>query len=304
VADDASLESVDIIIKTFMRGACLRRLVASILDRYPRAHLNIADDSDPDADTREYYAGLEAQGHQVLVLPFNVGISAGRNALVARTTRPFLLFLDDDFVFTERTRIETMVEVMCSDPAIGVVGGSLLDFGTDLRSYEFTMEIAGRLGHSYPIGPPTQTIAGHRCRDSQIVLNFALFRREVFDDVQWDESLKTLEHKDFYLRLRSTPWRVVHVPDVVADHFPEKPTEYLPFRENEANDRRVLRKWRIGGWVEHDDDPVRDRRRVRRAYARAALTSLRRGQLVMAAGLAVSEAAGEVRRRWAPRPTT
>src|SRR5207302_98992 len=122
-----SLANVDILIKTFLRPDCVRRLVTSILARYPDAHLIIADDGDPDETVREYYADLSAAGHQILLLPFNVGISAGRNRLVEASTRPYLLLLDDDFVFTGETRIETFVEVLEADRSLGVAGGSWLD---------------------------------------------------------------------------------------------------------------------------------------------------------------------------------
>ncbi len=291
-----ALASLDFLIKTFMRPNCLRRLVDSILDRYPEAHLNIADDSDPDDKTLSYYSELEAAGHQVLLLPFNIGISAGRNALVAQTARPFVLLLDDDFVFTDRTKIETMLDVMLADQSLGVVGGSVLDLGADLISYEFELRIKGRLGHSYPSAGTTRLIGGHPCRDTQIVLNFALFRREVFSDTRWDEALKTSEHTDFYLRLAQTAWKIVHVPEVVVDHFPETPDEYLPFRHNKVSDLRFHEKWEVAGWVYHHPDPIHDRWRVRRVYARAAVSALRHGKLATAGGVAASAAACEVRR--------
>jgi len=291
-----TLASLDFLIKTFMRPNCLRRLVDSILDRYPEAHLNIADDSDPDEETLRYYSELEAEGHQVLLLPFNTGISAGRNALVAQTARPFVLLLDDDYVFTDRTRIETMLDVMLADQSLGVVGGSVLDLGTDLNAYEFELRIEGRLGHSYPSTGTPRLIGGHPCRDTQIVHNFALFRREVFCDTRWDEALKTSEHTDFYLRLAPTAWTVVHVPEVSVDHFPERPEKYLPFRHNKVSDLLLHEKWRVAGWVYHHPDPVHDRWRVRRVYARAAVSALRHGKLVTAGGVAASAAANEVRR--------
>jgi GT2 family glycosyltransferase len=293
-----SLANVDILIKAFLRPDCVRRLVSSILAHYPDAHLTIADDGDPDEDVRSYYAELSAAGHRVLLLPFNVGISAGRNRLVEASTRPYLLVLDDDFVFTDDTRIETLVEVLEADPSLGVAGGSLLDEGMHLRSYEYLMSIQDRLVHYYPIRRNPRTIDGRECYDTQIVLNFCLFRREVFSAIAWDESLKTSEHTDFFLRLSNTPWKVVHVPSVVVDHYPETSAVYRPYRKSREGDDLFAQKWRTGGDVYHqpDADPRSDRRQVRAAYARAALQLLRARHVGQASVLMVGAATSEARR--------
>jgi GT2 family glycosyltransferase len=290
------LSSVDILIKAFMRPDCVRRLVDSILERYPRATLNIADDSELDENTRGYYAALQRMGHQVLLLPFNVGTSAGRNALVDHTNRPYVLLLDDDFVFTERTRIETLVDVLAADASLGVAAGSVLDEGTTLRSYEYNLRVKGGFVHYYPLVGHSRDVGGHTCRDADIVLNFALFRREVFASTRWDDALKQTEHTDFFLRLAQTPWRVVHVPGVLVDHYPEMPRGYENFRYNPENESRLGAKWKVVGPLFHVEDPRRDRRRVRRIYGKAVLRACRQRQLGMATRLAVSASIEEARR--------
>jgi GT2 family glycosyltransferase len=292
------LFNVDILIKTFLRPNCLQRLVDSILSRYPNAHLNIADDGEPDESMRRYYKDLEARGHQIRLLPFNVGISSGRNSLVEASTRPYLLLLDDDVVFTNQTRIETLTEVLEADQSLGVAGGSLLDRGTELRSYEFVMRIEDRLLHYYPIRRETRLIAGHACFDTEIVLNFCLFRREVLSTTRWDDSLKTNEHTDFFLRLAKTPWKVVHVPSVIADHHAESTAVYQNYRMNSESEKHFNRKWKTGGFVYHQshEETPRERWRVRRAYARAAVRSLRERHVGQAGGLLTGAAIAEVRR--------
>jgi GT2 family glycosyltransferase len=291
---DDPLPSVDIVIKTFMRPACLRRLVDSITARYPGAPLNIADDSELDEDTASYYAGLERQGHQVVLLPFNVGVSAGRNALVDRTSRPYLLLLDDDRVFTEDTSLEALLDVLQADPSIGVAAGSSVDNGTDLVSYEHNLRVKHRLVHYYPVGPATTPIGGHPCRVAQGVHNFALFRREVFATTRWDDELKSMEHTDFFLRLSRTPWKVVHVSDVSVAHFHESPPGYDAFRYDRANNERGEKKWDIIGSVYHTDNARSDRRLARRIYAKSALASLRERKIRIAASTLASALLAEL----------
>ncbi len=291
------LSSIDILIKTFLRPHCLRRLVDSILVHYPDAHLNIADDGTPDADVLAYYETLRQRGHHVLVMPFDVGISAGRNALVESARRPYVLLLDDDFVFTGRTRIETFCEVLAADPRLGCAGGVMLDGGSRPRPYAFVMRIEGGLLHYDPVDREPRPIAGHPCYDADIVTNFALFRRKVFDDVRWDPVLKTVEHTDFFLRMGRTPWKVVHVPSVAVDHFPESPPGYARYRSDRRAVQRFLDKWGLGSVVYHTpSNPRRDRHRVRLAHTGAALRAFRQGRLKEGCGWLVSAAAIDGRR--------
>lgn len=52
---------------------------------------------------------------------FLQGWFAGRNLAVSQVTTKYLLWVDDDFVFTEETKIEKLVEVMEALPELDVV---------------------------------------------------------------------------------------------------------------------------------------------------------------------------------------
>src|SRR6185295_12548719 len=68
-------------------------------------------------------------------------------------------------------------------------------------------------------------------------LNFALFRREVFDDaaVRWDTRFKCNgEHEDFYLNLKTqSSWRVAYHPGLVCRHRRPRAPAYERLRERE-----------------------------------------------------------------------
>lgn len=49
------------------------------------------------------------------------GWFAGRNLAVSQVTTKYFLWLDDDFEFTENTKIEKLVEVMEAVPELDVV---------------------------------------------------------------------------------------------------------------------------------------------------------------------------------------
>ena len=49
------------------------------------------------------------------------GWFAGRNLAVSQVTTKYFLWVDDDFLFTENTKIEKLVEVMEAVPELDVV---------------------------------------------------------------------------------------------------------------------------------------------------------------------------------------
>ena len=54
------------------------------------------------------------------------GWFAGRTLAVSQVTTKYFLWVDDDFLFTEKTKIEDLVEVMEATPELDVVRLTLL----------------------------------------------------------------------------------------------------------------------------------------------------------------------------------
>jgi len=109
-----NLSDATIIIKTFERPKCIQRLVSSIRNFYPEIHIIIADDSKNPSPI---------EGTEYHVLPFDCGLSYGRNFLVEKVPTKYLLLLDDDLIFINQTKIEKFVDILDSDDRIDIVGG-------------------------------------------------------------------------------------------------------------------------------------------------------------------------------------
>ena len=81
------------------------------------------------------------------------------------------------------------------------------------------------------------------------VVNFFLAKREVFDDVRWDDRIKIeYEHVDFFLNLKKTKWkatvclnaRLTHCRSMRLDplyvrHRRSAPTQYFYAKHNIGN---------------------------------------------------------------------
>ncbi|KAF3826079.1 hypothetical protein GH733_006193 [Mirounga leonina] len=112
---------VTIATKTFLRYNRLRTLIASIRRFYPTVTVVIADDS----DKPESISGPHIEHY---LMPFGKGWFAGRNLAVSQVTTKYVLWVDDDFVFTARTRLERLVDVLERTP-LDLVGEGPQDVG-------------------------------------------------------------------------------------------------------------------------------------------------------------------------------
>ncbi|MCA9174294.1 MAG: glycosyltransferase [Planctomycetales bacterium] len=213
-------------ITTFDRPKLLANLVRSILKRYPTARIVVANNGKrmprlPDCV-------------KVLQLEFDCGLSAARNAIVDQLQTPYLLILEDDFLFIPETHIEPMLEVLEADAEVGCVGGALRDvngrvacYALDIEVFRDRMEVR-EATHRVRITP-----AGSPYRLCDMVWNFCLFRREMLQDHRWDDRLKVGEHCPYFHQVKlGAKWRVATTNATAIYHVPQKrPADYLQYRQ-------------------------------------------------------------------------
>lgn len=239
-------------IKTFQRPACCARLVDSIRCFYPQARILVADDG------RMPKATSEATHY--FKLPFDVGLSAGRNYLVERADTEFFLLLDDDFVFTKTTKVERLRELLQARVA-HLMGGAIWEphreaFRANTRI--FTWPEPDVL-HVKWGAHGVQKQDKWRWTHADMIGNFFLARTIMLLDVPWDPAFKIEhEHLDFFLRLYRAGYGVGHTDNVAVDHCPERTREYRTyrFRNVPANALRVKH-----GLRELDQEVFGDKRR-------------------------------------------
>ncbi|XP_066272574.1 beta-1,4 N-acetylgalactosaminyltransferase 1-like [Branchiostoma lanceolatum] len=244
--DNDISRKITIITKTFIRYASIRKLLSSIRKFYPNIRVVVADDSRPVED-------LQAENVDHFVMPFAAGWFAGRNLAVSQVTTPYLLWVDDDFVFVPETKLENLLEVLENtklDLVAGTVGRTGIRYtkmdivpgdenGDCLRIHD--------LHHWGPVpGFP-------QCRLSTRVTNFFLARTDSVRAVGFDPVYTRSAHTQFFMAAIGR-LRVASCDHVRIDHVSDKPAEYKKFR-NEGGDytkvsqRHEFFKHSIQCWV-------------------------------------------------------
>lgn len=189
-------------------------------------------------------------------LPYNTGLSYGRNVLVEACTSPLFVMMDNDHMIKDPLTVEKLASVQ-QDCHSTITCGQLQDHDEDQpRRYygHFTRE--GKdiwMNHYAP-----ETIGLVRSRDPagtwycgcRYGANFFLGVRAAFAKwhIHWDPNLRMMEHEDFFLRFPAE-LRVASVTGVVINHHLTRKgqdPEYDQFRHNPGDRERARAKYFLG----------------------------------------------------------
>lgn len=224
------LSQLTAIIKTFQRPRALARLIRSIRRFYPRLAIAVADDGviPSPRDDVDY-----------LRLPTDIGLSAGRNALLRHVRTPYFLLLDDDLEFNRRTRVERLLDLV----ARGEVDIAAGDYHRCKRKLFFIRRrwqpfhgiFRFQEAELWLLRATLATFPDYQLCD--VVHNFFVGRKaDIVALGGWDEELKLNEHVEFFVRVRRRGMRVAYCKDVVARHWMDHHPDYARYRDRDFTD--------------------------------------------------------------------
>jgi len=213
-------------IKTFLREELLFKTLDAIEEHFPFSYrLYVADDGSISNEKEYKYQKLEENGHVIIRLPFNCGISVGRNEIVKKATEDYVLIMDDDIMIQNSESIVNMKKVLDSDKDIGICSGMLSSKNGDYITNEnyqkgLRFKIDRGMLFRYPSERKLYKVDGSLFVYAEQVVNFFLAKRAIFDDVKWDNRIKVeWEHLDFFLQLKNTKWKVAACLNTKAIHM-------------------------------------------------------------------------------------
>jgi glycosyltransferase involved in cell wall biosynthesis len=198
VRNHSLLGHLTAVVKTFERPRSLKRLIDSIRRKYASLKIIVVDDS---RKPRRH------KGVEMVVLPYDSGVSAGRREGLRRVRTKYVLMLDDDYVFFRRTSLEQSLALMERHPKIDIIGGEVIDLpfyrAPDYAHRRlFPRAYARAYTSSSAIQPAERRIGGLPVYD--MVPNFFVGRTERIRLIDWDPLLKRIDHADFFTRAKGT----------------------------------------------------------------------------------------------------
>lgn len=227
------MTEIAIFIKTFLREETLFNCINSIEEHLKSLsyRLYIADDSYYISDLkRDIYKRLTDTGHIVIELPFGIGVSKSRNILLQNLRdEKYILRLDDDFEITKETNIIAMKKILENEKNIGAVadlerqmGDGKGVFSGDINTWQGFLEIRGTSLVKKMVSLSQfeySTVEKFKYAKCDLTRNMILLKREIFNDLKWDENIKfDGEHEDFLLQIKNSRWDLAFTPDSIHLH--------------------------------------------------------------------------------------
>jgi len=245
--------------KVFGRNTKLHQLLQSIPDTGVIDRVIVADDGRGDPVSIDETQIVTDVPIDVIDLPFDTGLGAGREAIRERTETEYLLIVDADMEVPNNVGV--LRDVLEADETLGGVGGLLDEAGqTTALCHNLRESHNGRyLLRDAPSAPRPETIAETDVYRWDFIPNAALFRRECLESYSWDEEyIIAREHLDFYVgHWKQTDWEFGVVPAVEFPHHPGGTSSYLTHRNNmakKARSREYFReKWGYEAVIHRND---------------------------------------------------
>ncbi|XP_077977466.1 beta-1,4 N-acetylgalactosaminyltransferase 1-like [Glandiceps talaboti] len=227
-------KKVTIVTKTFQRPRLLKRLIRSIRTFYPNITIIVADDSKERSDLQsDHYT-------HYYKMPFAEGWFAGRNLALSQVRTKYFFWVDDDFIFTEKTKLEKFVSKLeAPNSNLDLVAGILdVEYVTGIADVTSWHKIYNRkisesgfcveekVDHYGPVDGFPQ------CHLADAVLNFFMAKTLSVREVGFDPTLERVGHFEFF-------WdglgklRVAICADVSGLHLPSANDEYYQYRYEE-----------------------------------------------------------------------
>lgn len=200
--DNGKTKSADltIAITEWRRPKALARLLASI-----RKHL---------------------PGYAVEVESTHGNLSAGRNRLYARVKTPYLLMMEEDFVTTPSTAagIASAMAVLAYDATMSGVGGIAREKQRGDVRWGHNFIRRGNVCYIEPSQRPLRySPTGIEYRPCDLILNWGVFRTDLFRAIPYDESIPITEHKEWFWRASRAGYQFALYGGLLVEHRRDRP---------------------------------------------------------------------------------
>ena len=217
-----------ILVKTFLRPSCLRDLIRSIRSMYSRVPIVVVDDGDHPF----FSEGENPLGVYCIYLPFDSGISIGRNAGVNFIRTKYTVLVDDDMLFTKKSKMNILFQYLENNPGTDLIAAKLSDRKAYRALYqEMEPGVVSILEGEYLFKDGVVTYS-HRA------LNCFMCKTRLLREIPWDDNLKVSEHTEHFYRMYLAGVVICDTPEVEIGHAQGKSNPRYSRYRNRSNDYR------------------------------------------------------------------
>jgi len=247
-------QQVTVLVKTFNRPKTVTGAINQIRKFYPDIRILLADDSKETVQ-------LDDNKTEIFPMPFDSGVSKGRNFLLEKVETPYFLMMDDDHYFNGRTRLDNMLSLL-EKHNFDILSALVFQRSPFKKEFYLKKLVDFYLNFDLTDGVLSFVDGFHeRTRDytrCDLVHQFFLSKTEPIQKIGgWDDRLKTADHADFFIRAKKSGLKVgyTHLARVDHVHLKEErfSEDYAAFRTRMPEFRKIwIEKHGINKVVQRD----------------------------------------------------
>lgn len=243
-----------ICVKTIYRHKAIGKFVLEMRKLFPTTKIIIADDSDDEYKKLNIKSINEASPNDkniiYLPLPYDSGLSYGRNKCVEHVKTPYTLIADDTRVLINKEGVYNSIRYLDKNHQYDMITGKITnrDDNGIHSHYAFTFDkiydsnnlITDKniLRDKINKHSPLKIIAVDSFKnkdgyyETDIGHNHFVSRTNILKENGWNDKLKILEHEDYFLRLWINNINILYDEDFI---FYQLGNEYRKYDKNGIN---------------------------------------------------------------------
>jgi hypothetical protein len=154
-------------------------------------------------------------------MPFDSGASAGRNLALSQVNTKYVVTLDDDFIFYDKTKLENWLNIL-GTTEIDLIGGNVAQH----PRYHASLHI---INNSLVFKPEPKGFE-NKISLWDICLQFWMAKTDSIRSFGgWDSDFKTVDHEIFFIRALDKI-KITYCPDISINHGHINNTNYSQYR--------------------------------------------------------------------------
>lgn len=231
-------------IKTFCRPDTLNESLQILFNEndnyYP---IIIADDSLPEYKLKniEIINKYKTKTNiEIIDLPFDSGISKGRNAIVSKCNTKYIMILDDSRTFTRKLKINNMIKFL-EETNYHLIFGVINSRKGIHKRYCALFDFISIVDNVVNIQTkPVKNIENDLFNDineTNIGVNVFITKTECLKKVKWNDELKIGEHEIFFYNFYKSGYKCVISSDCNFEEVTNRkyPNDLKKYRERAYN---------------------------------------------------------------------
>ena len=242
---------IAIILTTFIRDNLLIQTLQTVVDNFPEdCILLVVDQGYHSEDKNIMYDYVKSQiPLEIYYMPFDSGLSAGRNFLVNRAKEldiPYCLLGADSIQFTEHYDFVNIIKFLESDENHALVGFEL-EGSKCPWEFNYTLE---KDGFHFIESNEFAEFDGQTFKKIEICRNIFLAKTNILFTSPWRDELKLSEHEVFFNDLKEKSYNCFWTDSIKFKRHSTKNEEYMSYRDRFGYyQQKMMQILNITGWI-------------------------------------------------------